>query len=63
METQVNKYGTVPAGILLPVPGISGVFLQDLRGSGGRNLRRGKFKRASIRPSRTMPEIEALDKI
>jgi hypothetical protein len=29
METQVNKYGTVPAGILLPVPGISGVFLQD----------------------------------
>ncbi len=36
-----KKSSKFPVGILLPFPTISGAFLQDPEGSGGRNLRPG----------------------
>jgi hypothetical protein len=36
-----KKSNKFPVGILLPLPAISGAFLQDPAGSGGRNLRPG----------------------
>ncbi len=40
-ESTRKKSEQFPTGILLLVPGISGIFLQDLAGSCGRNLRLG----------------------
>ncbi len=40
-EIHRKKSGQFPVGILLPVPEISDVFLQDIAGFGGRNFRLG----------------------